>query len=142
MTARENADELLAALRRALGAYSRKESWSGLIHNAQGTVASAANQWIVELQGIVRAAETTAHLSNRMVEFPRRNAERAAEMQTMLSAVRAAAQESAEEAKVVAAAAGEQLEAIESLSRGAMQLSASASQLAEATRFVRGADTA
>ena len=102
-------------------------------------VASAANQWITELQGIVRAAETTAHLSSRMVEFPRRNAERAAEMQTMLSAVRAAAEESAEEAKVVAAAAGEQLEAIESLSRGAIQLSTSASQLAEATRFVRDA---
>ena len=105
-------------------------------------VASAANQWITELQGIVRAAETTAHLSNRMVEFPRRNAERATEMQTMLSAVRVAAQESAEEAKVVAAAAGEQLEAIESLSRGAIQLSSSASQLAEATRFVRGAEQA
>jgi methyl-accepting chemotaxis protein len=103
-------------------------------------VANAANLWITELQGIVRAAETAAHLSSRMVEFPRRNAERAAEMQTMLSAVRAAAQDSAEEAKVVAAAAGEQLDAIESLSRGAVQLSASASQLAEATRFMRGVD--
>ena len=103
-------------------------------------VASAATQWITELQGIVRAAETAAHLSIRMVEFPRRNAERAGEMQLMLSAVRVAAQESAEEAKVVAAAAGEQLDAIESLARGAIQLSASASQLAEATRFVRGAD--
>ena len=103
-------------------------------------VASAATQWITELQGIVRAAETAAHLSSRMVEFPRRNAERAGEMQLMLSAVRVAAQESAEEAKVVAAAAGEQLDAIESLARGAIQLSSSASQLAEATRFVRGAD--
>ncbi len=37
---------------------------------------------------------------------------------------------SAEEAKVVAAAAGEQLAAIESLARGAIQLSAAASQLA------------
>jgi methyl-accepting chemotaxis protein len=105
-------------------------------------VAAAANVWITELQGIVRAAETAAHLSSRMVEFPRRNAERAAEMQTMLSAVRVAAQESAEEAKVVAAAAGEQLTAIESLSKGAIQLSASASQLAEATRFVRGSGDA
>jgi methyl-accepting chemotaxis protein len=103
-------------------------------------VANAANQWITELQGIVRAAETTAQLSNRMVEFPRRNAARAAEMQTMLSEVRAAARESAEEAQVVAAAAGEQLEAIEGLSRGAIQLSASASELADAARFVRGAE--
>jgi methyl-accepting chemotaxis protein len=57
----------------------------------------------------------------------------------MLTAVRSAAQESAEEAKVVAAAAGEQLEAIESLARGAIQLSASASQLADAANFVHGA---
>jgi methyl-accepting chemotaxis protein len=101
-------------------------------------VAGAAKRSIEELEGIVRAAETAAHLSSRMVEFPRRNAERAAEMQAALTEVRAAAQTSAEEAKVVAAAAGEQLDAIESLARGAIQLSSAASQLAEATRFVRG----
>lgn len=105
-------------------------------------VAGGAKRWIAELERIVRAAETAAHLSSRMVEFPRRNAERATEMQGMLTEVRAAAQASAEEAKVVAAAAGEQLEAIESLARGAIQLSAAASQLTEATKFVRGADTA
>jgi methyl-accepting chemotaxis protein len=105
-------------------------------------VTEGAKQWIAELQGIVRAAETAAHLSSRMIEFPRRNAERAAEMQTMLTSVRSAAQESAEEAKVVAAAAGEQLEAIESLARGAIQLSASASQLADAAKFVHGAEAA
>jgi methyl-accepting chemotaxis protein len=101
-------------------------------------VASAAVRSIDQLESIVRAAETAAHLSSRMVEFPRRNAERAAEMQKALTEVRAAAQTSAEEAKVVAAAAGEQLDAIESLARGALQLSSAASQLAEATRFVRG----
>jgi len=101
-------------------------------------VSGVAKRSIDELEGIVRASETAAHLSARMVEFPRRNAERAAEMQTALTEVRAAAQTSAEEAKVVAAAAGEQLDAIESLARGAIQLSTSASQLAEATKFVRG----
>jgi methyl-accepting chemotaxis protein len=101
-------------------------------------VANAAKRSIDELEGIVRAAETAAHLSRRMVEFPRRNAEQAAAMQTALGEVRAAAQASAEEAKVVAAAAGEQLDAIESLARGAIQLSSAASQLADATRFVRG----
>jgi methyl-accepting chemotaxis protein len=105
-------------------------------------VAEAAKRSISELEGIVRAAETAAHLSSRMVEFPRRNAERATEMQSALTEVRGAAQTSAEEAKVVAAAAGEQLAAIESLARGALQLSTAASQLADATRFVRGADTA
>jgi methyl-accepting chemotaxis protein len=102
-------------------------------------VSGVAKRSMSELEGIVRAAETAAHLSSRMVEFPRRNAERAAEMQAALTEVRAAAQTSAEEAKVVAAAAGEQLDAIESLARGAIQLSTSASQLAEATKFVRGA---
>ena len=102
-------------------------------------VVEAARQWIAELQRIVQAAETAASLSSRMVEFPRRNAERAAQMQIMLAEVRATAQSSAEEAKVVAAAAGEQLDAIETLARGAIQLSASAAQLADATRFVRGA---
>jgi len=101
-------------------------------------VTAAARQWIAELQRIVAAAETAARLSARMVEFPRRNAQRAGEMQTMLAEVRAAAQSSAEEAKVVAAAAAEQLEAIESLARGAIQLSTAATQLADATRFVRG----
>ena len=101
-------------------------------------VSGVAKRSMNELEGIVRAAETAAHLSSRMVEFPRRNAERAAEMQSALTEVRAAAQTSAEEAKVVAAAAGEQLDAIESLARGAVQLSTSASQLAEATKFVRG----
>jgi len=101
-------------------------------------VAQAATHWITELEGIVRAAETTANLSNRMVEFPRRNAERTAEMQAMLSEVKAAAQASAGEAKVVAAAAAEQLKAIEDLANSAVELSASAERLAAATKFLKG----
>ncbi len=100
-------------------------------------VAAAAKRSIDELEGIVRASETAAHLSSRMVEFPRRNAEQASAMQTALGEVRSAAQASAEEAKVVSAAAAEQLDAIESLARGAIQLSSAASQLADASRFVR-----
>ncbi len=101
-------------------------------------VATAAGRWIAELEGIVRAAETAAHLSNRMIEFPRRNAERTAEMQAVLSEVRGAAQASAGEAKVVAAAAAEQLKAIEDLAKSAGDLAASGEGLAAATRFVRG----
>ncbi len=101
-------------------------------------VASAATRWIAELEGIVRAAETAAHLSGRMVEFPRRSAERATEMQAVLSEVKAAAQASAGEAKVVAAASAEQLKAIEDLAKSAIELSASAERLAAATRFVKG----
>jgi methyl-accepting chemotaxis protein len=101
-------------------------------------VAQAATHWITELEGIVHAAETAANLSNRMLEFPRRNAERTAEMQAMLSEVKAAAQASAGEAKVVAAAAAEQLKAIEDLANSAVELSGSAERLATATRFLRG----
>ncbi len=101
-------------------------------------VAEAANRWIAELEGIVRAAETAAHLSSRMLEFPRRNAERTAEMQAVLAEVKAAAASSAGEAKVVSAAAAEQLKAIEDLAQSAMELSASAERLAAATRFVKG----
>ncbi len=108
------------------------------MHREIEDVAQAATHWIGELEGIVRSAETTAHLSNRMVEFPRRNAERTAEMQAMLSEVKGAAQASAGEAKVVAAAAAEQLKAIEDLANSAVELSASAERLAAATRFLKG----
>ena len=103
-----------------------------------GDVTAAARRWIAELEGIVRAAETAAHLSSRMVEFPRRNAERTAEMQAVLAEVKSAASASAGEAKIVAAAAAEQLKAIEDLSRSALELSSSAERLAAATRFVKG----
>ncbi len=101
-------------------------------------IAAATSRWIAELEGIVRAAETAAHLSNRMIEFPRRNAERTAEMQVVLSEVRTAAQASAGEAKVVASAASEQLKAIEDLAQSAVELAASGEGLAAATRFVKG----
>jgi methyl-accepting chemotaxis protein len=100
-------------------------------------MAGAARGWIGELEGIVRASETAANLSSRMIEFPRRNTVQADEMQRMLEELRGAAQASAAEAQVVAAAAAEQLQAIESLSRSAIQLSGGTEQLARAARFVR-----
>jgi methyl-accepting chemotaxis protein/putative methionine-R-sulfoxide reductase with GAF domain len=100
-------------------------------------IATATKGWIAELEGIVRASEMAANLSTRMIEFPRRNTMQADEMQRMLQDLRGAAQTSAAEAQVVAAAAAEQLQAIESLSRSAIQLSTGAEQLAQAARFVR-----
>src|SRR5579859_47360 len=100
-------------------------------------IAAAAASWISELGRIVQASETAAGLSGRMIEFPRRNTVQAEEMQRMLQELREAAKASASESQVVAAAAAEQLQAIENLSRSAIQLSASASQLAQAARFVR-----
>jgi len=72
-----------------------------------------------------------------MVEFPRRNTLQADEMQRMLGQLKSAAERSAGEAQAVAAAASEQLNAIESLSRSAIQLSGNAENLARAARFVR-----
>jgi len=102
-----------------------------------GTMATAASGWISELGRIVQASETAAGLSGRMIEFPRRNTVQADEMQRMLAELRQAAKTSAAEAQVVAAAAAEQLQAIENLSRSAIQLSTGAQQLAQAARFVR-----
>lgn len=99
--------------------------------------ATAAQGWISELERVARASETAANLSTRMVEFPRANMARAEEMQRLLEALREAARASAGEAQVVAAAAAEQLQAIENLSRSAIQLSASAETLGAAARFVR-----
>jgi methyl-accepting chemotaxis protein len=100
-------------------------------------IAEAAQEWITDLERIGRASESAATLSSRMIEFPRVNMARVEEMQRTLEGLRAAAQSSAAEAQVVAAAAAEQLQAIESLSRSAVQLSGSAEQLAQAARFVR-----
>ena len=102
-----------------------------------GEIAVAARGWVAELEAIVKASESAAALSTRMIEFPRRNTTRAEEMQAMLQQLRRAAQGSAAEAQAVAAAAAEQLQAIENLSRSAVQLSGSAEQLAKAARFVR-----
>jgi len=100
-------------------------------------IATATRGWIEEIEAIVEASEMAANLSTRMIEFPRRNTLQAEEMQAMLQDLRKAAQGSASEAQVVAAAAAEQLQAIESLSRSAIQLSTSAEQLSRAARFVR-----
>jgi methyl-accepting chemotaxis protein/putative methionine-R-sulfoxide reductase with GAF domain len=100
-------------------------------------IAVAAQGWMADLERIAGASETAVHLSTRMIEFPRINMARADEMRRMLEELRAAAHGSASEAQVVAAAAAEQLQAIENLSRSAVQLSGSAEELARAAQFVR-----
>ena len=102
-----------------------------------GEIAATARGWIVDLEHMVASSESAATLSSRMVEFPRRNTLQAEEMQRMLTQLKTAAESSAHEAQAVAAAASEQLTAIESLSRNAIQLSGNAEQLARAARFVK-----
>ena len=55
-----------------------------------------------------------------------------------LGQAKSGAQTSTQEAESVAAAAAEQLRAIEELTQGASELSALADQLTQAVRFVRG----
>ncbi|MGH7731015.1 MAG: hypothetical protein ACRENJ_07165, partial [Candidatus Eiseniibacteriota bacterium] len=66
------------------------------------------------------------------------SAELASKMTQTLGQARTAAQTSTEEAEAVAAAAAEQLRAIEDLARGATELSTLADRLAQALRFMRG----
>ncbi len=117
----DHAAELLERMRRELG-----------------EIATAAQGWIAELEDIVSASEKAARLSTSMIDLPKRNTMRVDEMQRVLADLRAAAQTSAAEAQVVAAAASEQLQAIESLSRSAIQLSGAAEELGRASRFVKG----
>ena len=111
-----------------------------LLERMRGDLAetvAAANTWIGQLEGIVSASETALAMSGRMVEFPRRNTAQADALHALLGELRSTSQSSAAEAQAVAAAAAEQLHAIESLSRSAIQLSASADRLGQATRFVQ-----
>ncbi|PYP12883.1 MAG: hypothetical protein DMD54_17790 [Gemmatimonadetes bacterium] len=55
-----------------------------------------------------------------------------------LGEARAGAQKSSQEAESVAAAAAEQLRAIQDLAQGAHELSNLAEQLSQALRFIRG----
>ncbi len=98
---------------------------------------AAAHTWIAQLESIVSASETALAMSGRMVEFPRRNTTQADALHALLGDLRSTAESSAAQAQAVAAAAAEQLQAIESLSRSAIQLSASANRLGQATRFVQ-----
>lgn len=102
-----------------------------------GEIAATARGWIVDLEKMVASSEQAATLSSRMIEFPRRNTLQADEMQRMLTQLKVAAERSSSEAQAVAAAASQQLSAIESLSRSAIQLSGNAEHLARAARFVR-----
>jgi hypothetical protein len=68
----------------------------------------------------------------------RQSADLAARITQTLGQARTAAQTSSQEAEAVAAAASEQLRAIEDLAHGATELSALAEKLSQALRFMRG----
>jgi len=84
------------------------------------------------------AAAGTARAGQRVGDVARANADVAGRVVDGLRQGHAGAQTSTQETEAVAAAAAEQLRAIEDLAQGATQLSSLAENLQRAVRFVRG----
>ena len=101
-------------------------------------VVQSSAAWVQDLDQIGEAAVETARAGKQVAELGRHSAELAAKITGSLGQARAAARTSSQEAEAVAAAAAEQLRAIEDLAKGATELSALAEQLAQALRFIRG----
>ncbi len=103
-----------------------------------GDMVQTSGTWVQDLDRIAEAAAGTARAGKRVAEVARLNADLAGRMLLTLEQARDAASTSSREAEAVAAAAAEQLRAIEDLARGATELSGLADRLSQAVRFVRG----
>ena len=103
-----------------------------------GHVVQSSAAWVQDLDRIAEVAVETARAGKQVAEVGRQNAELAMRISESLAQARGGAQTSSQEAQAVAAAAGEQLRAIQDLAHGATELSAVAEQLAQALRFIRG----
>jgi methyl-accepting chemotaxis protein len=100
-------------------------------------VVHTSAEWVQDLNKITEAAAETARAGKRVAEVARHSAELAARIADTLGQARTAAQASTHEAEAVAAAAAEQLRAIEDLAHGATELATLADKLAQALRFMR-----
>jgi len=103
-----------------------------------GEVVQGSTDWVQDLTGIGEAAAGTARAGKRVAELAHGIRERAGTIGRSLEQAKGGAHSSTQEAEAVAAAAAEQLQAIEGLARGASELAALADHLAKAVRFVRG----
>lgn len=103
-----------------------------------GQVVQSSAAWVLDLNKIGEAAIETARAGKQVAELGRQSADLATKITESLGQARAGAQTSSQEAEAVAAAAAEQLRAIQDLAHGATELSALAEQLAQALRFIRG----
>jgi methyl-accepting chemotaxis protein len=103
-------------------------------------VVQSSSDWVQDLDRIAEAAAGTARAGKHVAEVARANVELGARITETLTQAKAAAQSSTNEAEAVAAAAAEQLRAIEELTQGATELAAVADRLLLAVRFVRGDD--
>ena len=103
-----------------------------------GEVVQGSTDWVHDLTRIAEAAAGTARAGKRVAELAHGIRERASTIGRSLEQAKGGAHSSTQEAEAVAAAAAEQLHAIEGLARGAAELAALGDQLAKAVRFVRG----
>src|SRR5437764_1377982 len=103
-----------------------------------GEVVQGSTDWVQDLTRIGEAAAGTARAGKRVAELAHGIGERAGTIGRSLEQAKGGAHSSTQEAEAVAAAAAEQLQAIEGLARGASELAALADHLAKAVRFVRG----
>ncbi len=110
------------------------------IHAELAGIVATSSAWVPDLDRIVEAAAATAKSGKGVAEVARTNAGVAGRIATSLTEAETGARTSSREAEAVAAAAAEQLRAIEGLARGATELSSVAERLAVALAFVSGTD--
>src|SRR5467141_1626770 len=103
-----------------------------------GEVAQSSAAWVQDLDRIAEAASGTARAGKRVAEVARAIAELSGRITQSLEEAKEGAVASTRETAPVAAAAGDQLKAIDNLARGASELTTLAGHLAKAVRFVRG----
>jgi methyl-accepting chemotaxis protein len=101
-------------------------------------VVQGSAEWVADLGRIGEAAGGTASAGKRVAELARGIAELCGHIGASLEQAKGGAQSSSAEAEAVAAAAAEQLKAIEDLTHGATELAQLADNLAKAVRFLRG----
>jgi methyl-accepting chemotaxis protein len=105
-----------------------------------GEVVETSTALLPDLDRIAEVAGGTARAGKRVAEVARTTVDRAARMALSLTQANAGATASTQEAEAVAAAAGEQLRAIEDLAQGSTELATVAERLAQAVDFIRGTE--
>jgi methyl-accepting chemotaxis protein len=105
-----------------------------------GDVVRSSADWVTDLDSIGEAAGGTARAGKRVATTARASVELVSRIAASLGQAQSGAHSSTQEAEAVAAAAAEQLRAIEDLAQGATELSTLAEKLAQAVRFVRGGE--
>jgi len=128
------------SVQQTLRALDRSIQLLDQVHAELAEVVTASAAWVPDLDRIVEAASSTAKSGKGVAEVARTNAAMAGRMAESLMQAESGARTSSQEAEAVAAAAAEQLRAIEDLAQGATELATVADRLAVALAFVRGAD--